>query len=75
MLETADNPVVQKAVEYFQRYDTKQCGHINVTGFSQLCTDLGWSTDNISRSMGALDKNKDGVIDFNEFLIWLRWDL
>lgn len=75
MLETADNPTVQAAIQYFQKYDTDNGGSINVTEFTQLCKDLGWSTENISRSMSSLDKNQDGVIDFNEFLIWLRWDI
>jgi Ca2+-binding EF-hand superfamily protein len=75
ILEAAEKPVVQQAIAYFQQYDKDSSGSINVTEFKQLCTDLGWGVDNISKSLSALDKNGDGVIDFNEFLIWLRWDV
>jgi Ca2+-binding EF-hand superfamily protein len=74
ILEMSENPVMQQAIQYFQRYDKDSSGSINVTEFKQLCTDLQWSTENIGKSLAALDKNGDGVIDFNEFLIWLRWE-
>lgn len=75
ILETADNPVIQQAIEYFQRYDADSNGNINVEEYKKLCSDLGWPTDNVTKSLQSLDKNSDGVIDFNEFLIWLRWDV
>lgn len=74
VLEAVENPVVQQAIAYFQKYDKDSNGSINVPEFKQLCTDLGWSTENIRHSLSTLDKNADGVIDFNEFLIWLRWE-
>jgi Ca2+-binding EF-hand superfamily protein len=28
----------------------------------------------LAKGLISLDKNKDGQIDFNEFMNWLRWD-
>lgn len=75
LLECTSNPVIQQAIEYFQRYDSDSSGSINLEEYKKLCVDLGWPTDNVSKSLQSLDKNGDGVVDFNEFLIWLRWDV
>lgn len=74
VLEVADNPVVQQAITYFKQYDQDSSGSINVNEFKKLCADLKWSVDSINKSLASLDKNNDGVIDFNEFCIWLRWE-
>jgi Ca2+-binding EF-hand superfamily protein len=46
--------------------------------YKQLCAELGrsgLSDKDAAAGLIALDKNKDGQIDFNEFVDWLRYKL
>lgn len=45
--------------------------------YKQLCVELGskgMTDKDYAAGLIALDKNKDGQIDFNEFVDWLRYD-
>eukprot|EP01121_Diplochlamys_sp_Union-15-3_P021259 TRINITY_DN856_c0_g1_i2.p1 TRINITY_DN856_c0_g1~~TRINITY_DN856_c0_g1_i2.p1 ORF type:complete len:153 (-),score=26.86 TRINITY_DN856_c0_g1_i2:67-525(-) len=70
------NPLILKAIEYFQKYDTDNSGQIGVAEYKQLAKDLGQvglSEIDYKAGLKVLDKNKDGNIQFNEFISWLKW--
>jgi len=77
-LDLQNDPKMLDAVQYFRRYDTDNSGKIGLDEYKQLCIDLGQilKTDkDYATGLAALDKNRDGVIDFNEFVDWLRWGI
>jgi len=77
-LDLHNNQTMLEAVQYFRKYDTDNSGKIGLDEYKRLCNDLGqfMATDkDYSKGLIELDKNKDGLIDFNEFVDWLRWGI
>jgi len=59
------------------KYDTDYTGKIGLSEYKLLAADLGQiglSDRDYAAGLISLDKNKDGQIDFNEFMNWLKWD-
>eukprot|EP00188_Purpureofilum_apyrenoidigerum_P003737 Plantae.Rhodophyta-Purpureofilum_apyrenoidigerum.ctg39791.p1 GENE.Plantae.Rhodophyta-Purpureofilum_apyrenoidigerum.ctg39791~~Plantae.Rhodophyta-Purpureofilum_apyrenoidigerum.ctg39791.p1 ORF type:complete len:160 (+),score=49.14 Plantae.Rhodophyta-Purpureofilum_apyrenoidigerum.ctg39791:112-591(+) len=67
---------MKTAVAIFKRHDRQMRGYIDAPQFQALVKDLGMSAMSAERAQQAvreLDKNKDGVINFNEYIDWLGW--
>jgi Ca2+-binding EF-hand superfamily protein len=72
-----EDPILCKAIEMFKSYDKDLSGKISFVEYKSLCAAMGQinQTDRDYYSgLLKLDANKDGQIDFNEFMNWLKWD-
>lgn len=65
--------VEEKIKDTFQRYDADGNGVITPEELTALFSELdpGLSENEIKQIIGVSDANKDGVIDFKEFVDWL----
>lgn len=75
-LKITDGDVRQRsaAAEIFKRYDDQRVGYITRHQFRPLYAELvaaGLTTLTLEKCMGDLDSNHDGIIQFNEFIVWL----
>lgn len=60
----------------FAKYDKDQTGDIDAAELAYVLEDLGIEVteDRLSETFALLDKNKDGVISYEEFGLWWRRD-
>lgn len=61
------------AIELFEKYDTDKNRTLDRSEFKLLFLDCGGKIENLSVALSFLDKDKNGVISFYEFLKWLNW--
>mmetsp|Transcript_6107 Transcript_6107/g.18459 ORF Transcript_6107/g.18459 Transcript_6107/m.18459 type:complete len:157 (+) Transcript_6107:2033-2503(+) len=67
---------MKTAVAIFRRHDREMKGYIDASQFQALTKELGMSMmseDRARKAVQELDKNGDGVINFNEYIDWLGW--
>ena len=65
--------IMQKAIEYYKRYDLDGSGWLDCNEFSQLHRELGGSSQNLKAALQSMDKDGNNKISFFEFLKWLNW--
>lgn len=58
----------------FEHFDRDGDGRIDIDEFEDLCRALGGEIDREHRDVGfrAIDTNRSGYIDFDEFVTWWR---
>ncbi len=58
--------------EIFGHFDKDKNGVMDASEFSKLLDALGaeMTKDEVSEGLRALDDNKNGLIDFDEFVAW-----
>ena len=58
--------------ESFDHFDVDGDGRIDLAEFGKLCVALGGEIDDEHRNIGfnAVDTNRNGSIDFEEFAAW-----
>jgi len=64
-----------KTKEIFQRWDVHGSGVITRKRLTELLTEVAGKSvteEEIERCIGEADKNKNGIIEYNEFIEWLQ---
>ena len=58
----------------FEKYDKSNSGSISIEELQELCYDFGTylSTDDLRVAMRELDKDGDGCLQYEEFMVWWR---
>ena len=58
----------------FEKYDKNGSGSLNVMELQELCYDFGTylSTDDLRLAMRDLDTDGDGMLSYEEFMVWWR---
>ena len=61
-------------IESFNHFDRDGDGRIDLAEFGELCQALGGAIDDEHKRIGfkAIDSNRNGAIDFDEFVAWWR---
>jgi len=61
-----------ETINLFNRFDQNKDGVIGYDELRELLTVIGVEAQNISQVFDAIDLNKDGRIDWNEFVDWVN---
>jgi len=72
--DTPDEIVRHKVMNTFKRFDTNGDGRIDRSELKKLLQKLDQNTfsdENTEKLMDAVDINKDGMVQFEEFLAWV----
>ena len=64
---------LQKAIEFFKKYDIDESGSIDLEESYQLFQEYGGKHVTIEDFMTEMDIDNDGRISFEEFMKWLHW--
>ena len=61
-----------KAAGVFAKYDSNEDYKLEMNEFKKLCDDADFTLNDeeVKIAMGMMDKNGDGVIEFDEFAAW-----
>lgn len=64
--------LVERVEKIFQLFDTDHSNDIDAKEFQQLAFQLGetLTKEEVAEALSQIDKNKDGVISFDEFYDW-----
>ncbi|XP_065643216.1 troponin C, skeletal muscle [Hydra vulgaris] len=65
--------IMQKAVEYYKKYDLDGSGWLDRDEFSKLHYEVGGNSQNLECALQSMDKDNNNKISFFEFLKWLNW--
>ncbi len=65
---------VEQIRGHFNDFDTDHNGYIDLEEFAKLLHILAPDADEaeVQRGFETIDENRDGHIDFNEFIAWWR---
>mmetsp|Transcript_9760 Transcript_9760/g.23085 ORF Transcript_9760/g.23085 Transcript_9760/m.23085 type:complete len:518 (+) Transcript_9760:78-1631(+) len=69
--DIAASVLKESIIEKFRRWDTNNDGVISPEELGKVLKTLGMAEDTISRTFKAIDTDKDGKIDYREFVDWL----
>lgn len=66
------NSFTGRVEKIFQMFDTDHNGNIDANEFQQLAFQLGepLTNEEVTEAIKQIDKNQDGVINFDEFYAW-----
>ncbi|XP_066933976.1 calmodulin-like protein [Clytia hemisphaerica] len=62
-----------KAVDFFNRYDKDRSQALDPEEFKKLFLEMGGQEVHLEGALKEMDKDKNGIVSFPEFLRWLNW--
>eukprot|EP00930_Biecheleria_cincta_P068608 TRINITY_DN561_c1_g1_i1.p1 TRINITY_DN561_c1_g1~~TRINITY_DN561_c1_g1_i1.p1 ORF type:complete len:360 (+),score=83.47 TRINITY_DN561_c1_g1_i1:129-1208(+) len=68
---TTSAEVPRELMNVFHRYDDDMSGTLEFDELRELLDSLGFESDRIPIVLANMDKNKDGRVDWQEFLAWV----
>lgn len=64
---------LSKAFRYFKSFTTDDGDTLDRVQFEELMKFFGYETIDMEKAFAKIDKDKNGVVSFWEFMVWLKW--